>query len=82
MLTQHNLSNTFFPSLNDLKKNNIKITFAPVVIDYDTKETIIARSLLFEKFEDINIDQITHFYSIEKEHIMTNANIFFVVNIR
>src|SRR5690606_32336126 len=37
-----------------------------VVIDSDTKETITARSLSFEKFEDINIDQITHFYSIEK----------------
>lgn len=66
LLTQNNLSNTIFPSLNDLKKNNIKIMMSPVVIDSDTKETITARSLSFEKFEDINIDQITHFYSIEK----------------
>ena len=66
LLSIHNNPNTIFPSLNDLKKNNIKIMMSPVVIDSDTKEIITARSLSFEKFEDINIDQITHFYSIEK----------------
>lgn len=76
-MTQNNLPNAIFPSLSDLKKHHIKIMLFPVVIDSDTKETITARSLSFEKFEDINIDQITHFYGIEKRKYENNYEYIF-----
>ena len=56
----------FFPSLSELKINKTKIMLMPVAIDIDTKEVVTCRSLSFEKLEDININQITHFYGIEK----------------
>ena len=54
----------FFPSLSELRINKTKIMLMPV--DIDTKEVVTCRSLSFEKLEDININQITHFYGIEK----------------
>ena len=69
--------NMIFPSLELLKKNKTKIMLSPVVIDSDTKETITARSLSFEKFEDINFDQITHFYGIEKRRYENNYGYIF-----
>ena len=77
LMTQNNLPNAIFPSLELLKKNKTKIMMSPVVIDSDTKEEIMARSLLFEKFEDINFDQITHFYSIEKRRYENNYGYIF-----
>lgn len=77
LMKQTNSSNMIFPSLNDLKENHIKIMLAPVVIDADTKEAVVARSLSFEKFEDINFNQITHFYSIEKRKYENNYEYIF-----